>query len=149
VPRAAEPVRAIGRLTPRGPLVGIQPATDRYRLAFGLPDGSWLTDPTTEPGEWRAGLVAAAIAFFLASLADPPAELEATQADMASLLSSLASGLTRGDQQAMAGYALDAVDDGLPADAVVLRLLPLLPSGEDDGVEILRARYARITATAR
>lgn len=139
---AAGPVRAIGRL-PDGPLVGIQPADDGYGLAFGLEDGSWLVDPTTDPLERRSGMVAGAIAFFLASLDDPPADLEATHADLAHVVESLARGLTSPEERATLSQALDAVDDGLPADALALRLLPLLPSPDADPVEILRARYAR------
>lgn len=140
--RAAGPVRAIGRL-PEGPLVGIEPDPDGYRLAFGLPDGTWLADPATDALERRSGLVAGAIAFFLASLDDPPAELEATHADIARAVGSLASSLTMPEERATISQALDAVDDGLPADAVALRLLPLLPLPDADPVEILRARYAR------
>lgn len=143
---AAEPVRAIGRLPLDGPLVGIELAGDGYRLAFGLADGTWLPDPTTDPLDRRAGLVAGALAFFLASVDDPPAELEATHADLARMVESLASTLTSRDERAAASQALDAIDDGLPADAVALRLLPLLPAGQTDPVEILRARYARVTS---
>ena len=142
MPRAAEPVRAIGRL-PDGPLVGIGPSADGYRLAFGLPDGTWLPDPTTDPLERRSGLVAGAIAFFLASLDDPPADLEATHADLARVVEGLAPGLSEDAERAILSQVLDAVDDGLPADAVALRLLPLLPAPDADPVEILRARYAR------
>jgi hypothetical protein len=142
MPRVAEPVRAIGRL-PDGSLVGIEPASDGYGLAFGLPDGTWLADPTTDPLERRYGLVAGAIAFFLASLDDPPADVEATHADLARVVESLAPGLTSDEERATLSQALDAVDDGLPADAVALRLLPLLPSPDADPVEILGARYAR------
>jgi hypothetical protein len=140
--RAARPVRAIGRL-PDGPLVGIEPAGDGYRLAFGLPDGAWLADPATDPLERRSGLVAGAIAFFLASLDEPPGDLEATHADLARAVASLSSSLTTAEERATLSQALDAVDDGLPADAVALRLLPLLPTPDADPVEILRARYAR------
>ena len=140
--RAAGPVRALG-LLPDGPLVGIQPAGDGFRLAFGLPDGTWLADPATDPPERRTGLVASAIAFFLASLDDPPADLEATHADLARVVESLTPSLTTPEERGTVSQALDAVDDGLPADAVALRLLPLLPSPEADPVEILRARYAR------
>jgi len=143
--RAAEPVRAIGRM-PDGPLVGIEPAGEGYRLLFGLADGTWLADPTTDPLERRAGLIAGAIAFFLASLDEPPAELEATQADLARVVESLGSSLLTREERATASQALDAVDDGLPADAVALRLLPLLPPEQADPVEILRARYARATS---
>jgi hypothetical protein len=136
VPQAEEPVRAIGRLDPDGTWVGIEPAVDGYRLVFGRADRPALRDPTTDPFERRAGLVAAAIAFFLASLADPPAELEATQADLAHLVGSL-SGDTR--------EALDAIDDGLSGEAVAIWLQRLLPTGAD-ATRILRDRYARLGA---
>lgn len=142
MPRPAEPVGAIGRL-PDGPLVGIEPGPDGYRLAFGLPDGTWLADLTTDRLERRSGLVAGAIAFFLASLEGPPADLEATHADLARVVESLAASLTRAEERATLSQALDAIDDGLPADAVALRLLPMLPSPDADPVEILRARYAK------
>ncbi|RPH34733.1 MAG: hypothetical protein EHM90_05605, partial [Chloroflexi bacterium] len=113
-------VRAIGRLGPEGPWVGFASSADGHRLVFGRADGSVAFDPTTDPGERRAGLVAAAVTFFLAALADPPAELEATQADIASLVSGLATGEV--DAAAAWQEALDAIDDGLPAEAVALRL---------------------------
>lgn len=146
--RVAGPVRVIGRL-PDGPLVGIEPAGDGYRLVFVLPDGTWLADPATDPLERRSGLVAGAIAFFLASLDAPQADLEATQADLARVIASLSPSLTSPEEDATASQALDAVDDGLPADAVALRLLPLLPSPDADPVEILRARYATATRAVR
>ena len=136
MPPAEEPVRAIGRLSPEGTWVGIEPAVDGYRLVFGPADGPALRDPTTDPFERRAGLVAAAISFFLTSLADPPADLEATQADLAHLVGSL-SGDTR--------EALDAIDDGLSGEAVAIRLQRLLPTGAD-ATRILRDRYARVGA---
>jgi hypothetical protein len=136
MPRAEESVRAIGRLAPEGTWVGIEPAVDGYRLVFGLADGLALRDPTADPFERRAGLVAAAIAFFLASLADPPAELEATQADLAHLVGSL-SGDTR--------EVLDAIDDGLSGEAVAIRLQRLLPA-RADATRILRDRYTRVVA---
>lgn len=137
--RAAGPVRAIGRL-PDGPLVGIEPASDGYRLIFGLPDGTWLADPATDPLERRSGLVAGAIAFFLASLDDPPADLEATHADLARVVESLARSLNSDEERATAGNALDAIDDGLPADAVALRLSALSPRPDADPVDVLRER---------
>ena len=51
-------------------------------------------------------------------LAPPPPDLEATQADVAELVRSLAA-----DPE-----AIDAIDDGLPGDAVALRLATLLPA---------------------
>ena len=78
--------------------------------------------------------------YFLASLPEPPGELEATQADMAALLTDLRARMT-GSDRALASEALDAVDDGLPGDAVVLRLQRLLPPDSPDPAELLQARY--------
>ena len=83
--------------------------------------------------------MAVAIAFFLSSLPDPPVELEATQADLARLVSSLVIEPPDAPQTTPAREALDAIDDGLPGDAVALRLGRMLPAGTD-AVAILRAR---------
>jgi hypothetical protein len=146
VGRAGGPVRAIGRLAPSGVWVGIEPLPSGYRLVFGAPDGSFLADRTDDPDLVRAGLVAAAIVYFLASLAEPPGALEATQADMAALLIDLRA-RTTGPDRALAAEALDAVDDGLPADAVVLRLQRLLPHASPDATELLEARYRGLSGT--
>jgi hypothetical protein len=139
----AGPVRAIGRLGPGEPWVGFAASADGHRLVFGRADGSLATDPTTNRVDRQAGLVAAAVAFFLALLADPPAELEATQADIAGLVSGL---VTEGVEDAgPEREALDAIDDGLPAEAVALRLQRLLPAGAE-ALTILRARARRATA---
>ena len=144
--RAGGPVRAIGRLAPSGAWVGIEPLASGYRLVFGAPDGSLLTDKTDDPDGVRAGLVAAAIVYFLASLAEPPGALEATQADMAALLTDLRA-RTTGPDRALVAEALDAVDDGLPADAVVLRLQRLLPPASPDATELLEGRYRSLSHT--
>jgi hypothetical protein len=109
---------------------------------FGRSGGPALEDPATDPAAVRAGLVAAAITFFLAVLDDPPVELEATHADVAGLVRSLATSptATESDAERLATReAVDAIDDGLPADAVALRLQRLLPPGAD-AVTILRDR---------
>jgi hypothetical protein len=110
---------------------------------FGLPGGAVIEDPTSDPVALREGLVAAAVSFFLAGLAEPPAELEATQADVAGLVTSLASGSGPIDDAA-AREALDAIDDGLPGDAVALRLQRLLPPGADP-LAILGDRLAAVS----
>jgi hypothetical protein len=108
---------------------------------FGLPDGRVLEDPTTDPVARQVGLAAVAVAWFLADLEDPPVELEATQADVAALVTSLTSGA--GPDPAVR-EALDAIDDGLPADAVALRLQRLLPPGAD-ALGILRDRLVALS----
>jgi hypothetical protein len=138
------PVHAIGRLGPEGPWIGFARRAGGHHLVFGRSDGSLGTDPTTDPGERRAGLVAAAVSFYLATLSDPPAELETTQADIAALVSELAAGDV--DDATAWREALDAIDDGLPAEAVALRLQRLLPTGAD-ALTILRVR-ARLGAAA-
>ncbi len=136
---AAEPVHAVGRLAPDGSWVGFRRTPDGYRLVFGAADGSVRIDDTVHPAARRAGLVAVAIAFFLSSLPDPPAELEATQADLAGLVSSLVVQPPHPADDTPARAALDAIDDGLPADAVALQLGRMLPAGAD-AVAILRSR---------
>jgi hypothetical protein len=89
----------------------------------------------------RAGLAALACTFFLAALDDPPQELEATHADIANLVMSLTSRSDLDEDPGAAREALDAIDDGLPADAVALRLHRLLPPGAD-AMTILRDRAA-------
>jgi hypothetical protein len=110
---------------------------------FGLAGVAVVEDPTTDPLDRRKGLAAAAAAYFLAALDDPPVELEATQADVAALVTTLATG-TGSEHDAAAREALDAIDDGLPADAVALRLQRLLPPGADP-LTILRDRLAAVS----
>jgi hypothetical protein len=139
---ADAPVRAIGRLEPDGPYVGFQLGPHGHQLVFGMPDGSIRPDPTTGPAERNAGLVAGAIAYFLTAVTDPPPEFEATQADMAAVVISLAAELD-GEPRRMAQEAVDAIDDGIHADSVALRLQRLLPPGAD-AVAILRDRLAQL-----
>ena len=135
-------VFAIGRLTAGGPWIGILSAPDGHRLIFGMPDGSIRPDPAPEPADRRTGLVAGVFAYFLAALTDPPPELEATQADMAAVVRSLAATMD-GHTRRAAQEALDAIDDGIHADSVALRLQRLLPP-DADAVSILRDRLAEL-----
>lgn len=141
-----ESILAVGRLTPGGAWVGLYRSADRWDLVFGEPDGSVPLDlPAGRPD--RPGLVAAAIAYFSEALADPPPAYEATQADLAELIRWLAE--TEPDAQAAARLreALDAVDDGLPGDAVASRLAPVNANEQIDPIDLLvqmhRARLAR------
>lgn len=136
---AAGPVRAFGRLGPDGPWVGFESTPAGYRLVVGPTDGALRADRELGPAETRDALVAGAIGFYLSTLDDPPIELEATQADLGALIRAL----IRADPERVwareAAEALDAIDDGLPGDAVALRLQRLLPAGSDP-LELLRRR---------
>ena len=142
MPKATAPARAVGRLTPDGPWVGFVFVQDGHRLVFGLDDGTTLLDSTADPIIRRAGLVAAAIAYVLASLAPAPPDREATQADLAGLIASLAARM-EGAERGAAQEALDAIDDGIQPDSVAIRLQQLLPAGVD-AVEFLKDRWARL-----
>ncbi|MGH2462060.1 MAG: hypothetical protein ACRDFZ_00360 [Candidatus Limnocylindria bacterium] len=140
MPRAVEPVRAIGRLEPDGPWVGFQSVGGRFRLVFGLKDGSIVWDPTSGPGPRRTALVAAAMAFYLGATTDPPPDLEATQADLARLVSSLIETTHDSVERETLQEAVDAIDDGLPGELVAGRLAALTDEPTADPSAILRER---------
>ena len=140
MPRAVEPVRAIGRLSPDATWVGFQAVGDGYRLVFGLADGSIVPDSTREPGPLRAGLIAAVMGFYLGAAIDPPPELEATQADLARLVHSLLSTTSGSVERAALQEALDAIDDGLPGEVVAGRLAVLTDEPTVDPSLLLRER---------
>lgn len=142
----SESILAVGRLATDGPWVGLRRSAGRWDLVFGDPDGSVALElPAGKPD--RPALVAAAIAYFSEALADPPPAYEATQADLAALIGWLAE--TEPDAQAAARLrdALDAVDDGLPGDAVASRLTAVQANEQIDPIDLLvqlhRAREAR------
>jgi hypothetical protein len=136
---ATGPVRAFGRLGPEGPWVGFESTPAGYRLVVGRTDGAILSDRDLGPEGTRDALVAGAIGFYLSTLDDPPVELEATQADLGTLIRSLIQADPEGAWAHEAEEALDSIDDGLPGDAVALRLQRLLPAGTDP-FELLRRR---------
>jgi len=147
MPRAEEPVRAIGRLSADGPWVGFQAAGQRYRLVFGMADGSLRPDPTRDPGAIRAGLIASAIAYFSEALGEPPAEIAATQADLAQLIGRVGGDPADPRTERQAQDAMDAIDDGLPGDAVALRLAALSPQQSTDPLVLLAERLRFATAS--
>lgn len=136
---AAGPVRAFGRLGPDGPWVGFASTSAGYQLVVGTADGVVRSDFPPDAVELRDVLVAGAIGFYLSTLDDPPVELEATQADLGALVRALVAGEADRGWAREAVDALDAIDDGLPGDAVALRLQRLLPAGSDP-LELLRRR---------
>jgi hypothetical protein len=144
VPGVDGPVRVVGRLGPAQPYVGFIQADDGCAVVVGSPATEWRRDPTEDATQRRAGLVCLAIAFFLESLTDPPPELEATHADVAGMMRSLAANGSEAGHAAALAEALDAIDDGLAADAVVLLLQRLLPP-DLDAVATLRQRAEVLT----
>ena len=131
-----ETILAVGRLTTEGPWVGLRRSADRWDLVFGEADGSVALPRPAGPPD-RIGLVAAAIAYFSEALADPPPAYEATQADLAALIRWLAE--TEPDPMVAArlGEALDAIDDGLPGDAVAGRLTDVIAHEQVDPIDLL------------
>ena len=142
--RADGPVRVVGRLGLAQPFIGFAETDDGYAVVFGTPEGGWRRDPAADPDARRTGLVCLAMAFFLENATGPPPELEATQADVARLVQSLVSEGAGPAEAAAIREALDAIDDGLAADAVALRLQRLLGPGVDP-LTALRQRAEALT----
>jgi hypothetical protein len=92
-----------------------------FHLAFAQP-GEAVTISQAQGSTRIAELLAATIAYFEEALEPPPPELEATQADLAGLLSWMAATEPDAGRRRVVREALDAIDDGLAGDAVVARL---------------------------
>ncbi|HEX5578833.1 MAG TPA: hypothetical protein VFY43_04120, partial [Candidatus Limnocylindria bacterium] len=67
-------------------------------------------------------MLALAIAYFEEALEDAPADREATHADLSALVRHVASLEVRPELRVVLDEAVDAIDDGLPGDAVAGRL---------------------------
>lgn len=114
------PAAAVGRLAPTGPWVGFAADEDGFHLARSRPGGR--TAISMSGGSSQLGeLAALAILYFEEALEPPPPEIEATQADLAELLSWMAAQADGGARRLLR-QALDAIDDGLAGDSVVTRL---------------------------
>lgn len=126
-----------------GGWAGIDHTGDGFHLVYGEGDLRWSS---TASGRKRADeLLAVAVAYFQESLPPPSANLEATQADLGDILRWLAHIETDAARERWLHEAVDAIDDGLPAD-VVIRRLSLARSGSDsaeqaDVVDLLARRY--------
>jgi hypothetical protein len=107
----------IGRTGPRGPWVGFAAAPDGYRLVVGRDDGSELSR-SADAGV----LLALAIAYFEEAFEDAPVDREATHADLSAMVRHVAGIDTRPELRDVLAEAVDAIDDGLPGDAVASRL---------------------------
>lgn len=92
-------------------------------------------------------LLALAIAYFEDALDPPPDDLAATHADIGALVRHVAEAEVDGSRRRLLDEAVDAIDDGLAADAVIGRLAAVLtPSAAGDPVARLLER-ARTIAT--
>lgn len=127
---------AIGRIGPDGPWVGFArgPAGE-HLLAVGSASGVRAAPVPAD------ALLALAIAYFEDVLDPPPDELAATHADIGELVRALASREPDVDRRRTLEEAMDAIDDGLAADAVIRRLGAALRSADaDEAVAGLTAR---------
>ncbi len=146
---SADEVYAIGRLgDPATPWFGIaRVGADAspgggYALIFGEADGSLRSlapipaaggDESLGDPEAERGVLIALIAFFEGEARDPPPELEMTQWEAAEAVRWLA-GRRSGDERwaGSLAAAVDAVDDGLPADVVTGHLYRALAADDHD-----------------
>ena len=128
--------RAIGRLEPDGPWFGFDHPGDEYR--FILDSGGALHVARADADL----LLALAIAHFAEAFAGAPPDLEATQADLSALVRHLVEEETDPRRRVLLADALDAIDDGLAADAVASRLAAARSAVNEqiDPVDLLLAR---------
>ena len=107
---------AIGRTRPTGPWIGFAADADGYRVIVGDEHGE-----RSRPAD--AGvLLALAIAYFEEAFEDAPTDREATHADLSALVRHVFHHEDRPDLRVALAEAVDAIDDGLPGDAVASRL---------------------------
>ncbi len=107
---------AIGRTGPTGPWIGFVADAAGYHLVVGDDHGE-----RSRPAD--AGmLLALAIAYFEEAFEDAPTDREATHEDLSALVRHVAEHEQRGDLRVALAEAVDAIDDGLPGDAVASRL---------------------------
>ena len=107
---------AIGRTRPTGPWIGFAADADGYRVVVG--DGQGERSRPADAGV----MLALAIAYFEEAFEDAPADREATKADLSALVRHVADGEERAEVRVALAEAVDAIDDGLPGDAVASRL---------------------------
>lgn len=140
----AQPATAVGRLSPNGPWVGFLADADGFRLVTSRA-GERIAISTSS-GAIRLGeLLAVAMLYFEEAVEAPPPEMEATQADLAGLMRWIAN-QTDGSVHGLLRGALDAIDDGLAGDTVVVRLsearagLGLEAAEQADAIDLLESR---------
>ncbi|HEX6474637.1 MAG TPA: hypothetical protein VF114_06075 [Candidatus Limnocylindria bacterium] len=107
---------AIGRTSPSGPWIGFAADASGYHLVVG--DGRGERTRRADV----ATLLALAIAYFEEAFEEGPADREATHADLSALVRHVFEHEDRPDLRVALAEAVDAIDDGLPGDAVASRL---------------------------
>jgi hypothetical protein len=107
---------AIGRTSPTGPWIGFAAEPSGYRLVITGAGGE-----RSRPAD-AVLLIALAIAYFEEAFEDAPADHEATHADLSALVRHVAEREARPEMRVALAEAVDAIDDGLPGDAVANRL---------------------------
>ena len=119
---------AVGRLAPDGAWVGFAADAGGYCLAVGDGERVRLLDADAET------LLALAIAYFEEALDEAPAGLEATHADVSELVRHVALAEPEPSRARLLAEAVDAIDDGLGADAVATRLAAAIRGGIGPGM---------------
>jgi hypothetical protein len=134
---------AVGRLGSDGPWVGFAPTLDdTYALVVGdIPGG------TQQVPADAGDLLALALAYFEESLDPPPDELAATHGDIGALVRHLAEHAPDEAERLLLGEAVDAIDDGLAADATIARLWRALGDGAD-AISRIRRRVGGLVQPA-
>lgn len=136
------PACAVGRIGPGGPWVGFAPTLDDgYALVVEGARGSRRVEADADL------LLGIAIAYFEDALDPPPDDLAATHADIGSLVRHLAEAEADAARRRQLREAVDAIDDGLAADAVIARLAAALsPEMASDPVSRLLKRARDIAS---
>jgi hypothetical protein len=133
---------AIGRIEPGGPWVGFVRGRERYELAAGAEGGPYRSMPADE-----GLLLAIAIAYFEDVLDDPPPALEATHADLSTLVRDVAGRAPDPERRRLLAEAVDSIDDGLAVDEVIGRLVAAWSrtrGAQTDPVDLLRERVEEL-----
>lgn len=108
-----EPI-AIGMLPGGDAWIGLSHQRGGYRLAMGSGDRIALADADADADL----LIVLAIAYFEQLLDEPPVAHEATHADIADVVRAVAEAESDPGRRRLLAEAVDAIDDGLGADAV-------------------------------
>ena len=123
--------------------IGLGARPDGFDLVVGRGPAIFAARPAT-----RDDLLLAVLAYFSEGLEAPPAELEATHADVATVVRWLAEREPDAKRLGALRDAIDAIDDGLAVDEVMTRLAVALPPElRDDPSAALRERATRLLAS--